>query len=280
MAPASKRWGGDETEIVISPIYDVLIQMPEGVEFFKSSSTLLTVTPVPTNPNIISLKLSPVASPAPISLHIVDTSQNIYTFAVIGGPADLAWEYPKTIVVTKRNENKVKIGAQNPRSIIDAMDVEDAIQIVVGDVPNTSEYNIEFVSGHYMDYAGYAMYGFRVSRKDHKDISNLAGGSPDLKFTIWANNHRLDAGNSYAASREIEWTIEPILSRRETRRKGYEVLRVFVQIRASLLDLEEWSSAFITASNDDGYTRFDFAPLIREFRAPAHSGPEDEGHHE
>lgn len=263
MSPASKRFGGDDVEIGISPIYDVLIQMPEQVEYYRSSSGVLSISAVASNPNMIALKLSPVDNVLPMSLHIVDVQQNIYTFTIIGMPADLAWEYPKTIIVNRRLATKTALGAKNPRSVIDAMDVDDAIQIVVGDVPKTSEYTVELVSGKYQHYEGYVQYAFRMFRTDKASIN-----PEDLKFTIWANDKRLDAGNAYSSSRNVEWTIEPILSRRESRRNGYDVLRVFVQIRASILDLEEWTNAFVTVSDKVGYSRQDFTPIIRPFRAP------------
>lgn len=263
MSPASKRFGGDDVEIGISPIYDVLIQMPEQVEYYRSSSGVLSISAVASNPNMIALKLSPVDNVLPMSLHIVDVQQNIYTFTIIGMPADLAWEYPKTIIVNRRLATKTALGAKNPRSVIDAMDVDDAIQIVVGDVPKTSEYTVELVSGKYQHYEGYVQYAFRMFRTDKASIN-----PEDLKFTIWANDKRLDAGNAYSSSRNVEWTIEPILSRRESRRTGYDVLRVFVQIRASILDLEEWTNAFVTVSDKVGYSRQDFTPIIRPFRAP------------
>ena len=263
MSAASKRFGGDDVEIAISPLYDVLIQMPEAVEYFRSSNSLLQVTSIQSNPNLVTLKLSPTDTVVPISLHLVDVSENIYTFTVVGQPADLAWEYPKTIIVNKRIATKTILGSSNPKSVIDAMDVDDAIQLVVGDVPRTGEYEVEMVSGKYQHYEGYAQYAFRIFKKDKSDID-----TEKLKFTIWANEKRLDGGSLYSSSRNVEWVVEPMLSARETRRRGQKVLRVFVQIRASILDLEEWESAFITVGDGLGYSRFDFQPIIRPFRAP------------
>lgn len=266
MSPASKRFGGDDVEIGISPIYDVLIQMPEQVEYFRSSNAALAVTPVTSNANMVTLKLSAVDDAVPISLHLVDVAQNIYTFTIIGMPADLAFEYPKTIIVNKRIASKTTLGARNPASVINAMDVDDAIQIVVGDVPKTSNFSVEFISGKYQHYEGYAQYAFRLFRGDKGKID-----AKRLNFTIWANDKRLDSGNAFSSSRNVEWTVEPVLSRRESRRRGYDVLRVFVQIRASILDLEDWTSAFITVNDSAGYTRSDFPPLVRSFRAPHNS---------
>jgi hypothetical protein len=265
MSPASKRFGGDDVEVGISPIFDVMIQMPEQVEYFRSSNAALNVTTVASNANMVVLKLAPVDDVLPISLHLVDVQQNIYTFTIIGMPADLAFEYPKTIIVNRRQAVKTVLGAKNPRSIIDAMDVDDATQIVVGDVPKTSDYQVDLVSGKYQHYQGYVMYSFRVSKKDKGKID-----TKKLNYTIWANDKRLDAGNAFSSSRNVEWSIDPILSKRETRRKGHDTLRVFVQIRASILDLEDWTNTFITINDKTGYTRFDFPPLIRSFRAPNH----------
>lgn len=266
MAPASKKFGGDDVEIVISPIYDVLIQMPDAIEYFKSSSSSLIVSPVATNPQMIALKLVVVQQTVPVSLHLVDVNQQIYTFTVIGAPADLAWEYPKTVIVNKKSIEKVQLGSKNPGSILNGMDLDDAVQMVVGDVPNTDEYLVEMVSGKFMHHEGYAQYGFKISRKDKKEISKADDGSPQVKFTIWANNKRLDSGSKYSLSRDVEWTLEPLLSGKDTRRSGIDTLRVFVQIRASILDLEEWPNAFITVSDGFGYTRFDFEPIRRSFR--------------
>ena len=273
MSPASRSNGGDDIEIVISPIYDVIVQMPLDIEFFRvSSATLLTANTVNTNPNMLALKISgAITNPTPISLHVVDVNQHIYTFTIIGMPTDLSFEYPKTIVVSKRRNHKTKLGTENPRSVLDAMDVDDAIQIVVGDFPRTNEYEFEFVSAKYMHHKGYLMYGFRVFRKNRGDVK-----IPDLKFTIWANDQKLDKGENYSTSRDVEWVIEPTLSSRETRRRGYQVARVFVQVRASILTLEEWRTAFITASDNKGYTRFNFPPFIRPFRAPLGEGYSDE----
>lgn len=271
MSPASKRFGGDDVEIGISPIFDVMIQMPEQVEYFRSSNAALNATTVVSNANMVVLKLAPVDDVLPISLHLVDVQQNIYTFTIIGMPADLAFEYPKTIIVNRRQAVKTVLGAKNPRSIIDAMDVDDATQIVVGDVPKTSDYQVELVSGKYQHYQGYVMYSFRVSKKDKGKID-----TKKLNYTIWANDKRLDAGNAFSSSRNVEWSIDPILSKRETRRKGHDTLRVFVQIRASILDLEDWTNTFITINDKTGYTRFDFPPLIRSFRAPNHEEMEQQ----
>lgn len=264
MAPATKAYGGDDIEIIISPIYDVLLQMPSGIEFFRaSSSQLLTAQPVAANPAMITLKVSAeIAKPTPISLHIVDVSQNIYTFTIIGYPTDLSIEYPKTVIVSRRMVREAPLGASNPESLLNAMDISDAIQIVVGDIPRTDEYEVEFVSAKYMHYQGYIMYGFRVFRKDRGNIDEK-----NLTFTAWADSKRLTSEQSYGAKRDIEWVIEPTLSRRESRRRGYEVARVFVQIRASILELERWQSAFLTVADDRSFTKFDFQPFIRAFRS-------------
>ena len=95
-----------------------------------------------------------------------------------------------------------------------------------------------------------------------------------LFFTIWANNKRLNAGNKYSSSKEIEWTIEPLLSKRDSRKNGTDTIRVFVQIKASILDLEDWMSAFITVSDIASYTRYDFKPMIRSRRAPINHSSE------
>ena len=268
MSPASKKFGGDEVELVISPIYNVMLQMPDAVELVDISSSLLTGSVVQTNANLVILKLANLDKPVPISLHIVDVNQNIYTFSVIGQPVDLAWEYAKTIVVNRRTTNKTKIGPQNPQSVIAAMDVDDAIQMVVGDVPNTSEYDVQFLYANFVHYDDFVLYAFRIFRKDHKSIPRDKSGQPDLNFNIWANDKRLDGGSQYAASREIEWSIGDLLSKRDSRRSGYEVLRVFVQIRADILDLEDWTRSFITVANQAGYSRSDFTPLMRPSRAP------------
>ena len=271
MSPASRKLGGDDVEIIISPIFEVLMKMPNDIEFFKTSSSLLTINEVQSNPNLITLKLSDkTGNTIPISLHLVDTEQQIYTFTIIGEPADLDREYPKTIIVNKRRSKDIKIGLSNPTSILEAMDINDAVQLVVGDVPETSEYNVKLTSLNYMHHKGYAMYGFQVFRKDKQKIPRRKNGSPALKFTIWANDKRLNAGNKYSSSKEIEWTIEPLLSKRDSRRNGTDTIRVFVQIKASILDLEDWTSAFITVSDSASYTRHDFKPMMRSRRAPMH----------
>jgi len=263
MSPGSKKFGGDDVEIAISPLFDVIIQMPDQIEYFRSSNNILSVQTIPGNLNMVALKLNPVKNLAPMSLHLIDVNQNIYTFTVIGLPADLSYEYPKTILVNKRSAKKTTIGSQNPDSIFDAMDIDDAIQVTVGDIPKTQEYEAELVSFKYQHYEGYAQYGFRIYRKDQSNV-NLS----DVTFTVWADDKRLDGGPSYRTSREVEWTIQPILTNRETKRRGYTVLRVFLQITASILDVEEWKNTFITIADKDGYTRFDFKPISRPIRPP------------
>lgn len=265
MAPASKKYGGDDIEIIVSPIYDVLLQMPEDVEFFRSSSLeILFVDPVKTNPNILTLKMSPdIANPTPVSLHIVDVSQNIYTFTVIGYPTDLSIEYPKTVIISKRRTEVRKLGPNDPSSLLRAMDINDAVQMVVGDMPRTNEYEVEVVSAKYMHYQGFVMYGFRIFRRDRKKLN-----VENLVFTIWADNQKIEGSTGHSLQRGVEWVIEPTLSARESRRRDYEVARVFVQIRSSIQDIEDWRTAFLTVSDGRGFTKFDFIPFSRSFRAP------------
>ena len=264
MSPGSKKFGGDDVEIAISPLFDVILQMPDQIEYFRASNQILSVQTVPGNLNTIALKLNPVSDLVPMSLHLIDVNQNIYTFTVIGLPADLSYEYPKTILVNKRMSKKTIIGSKNPDSIFESMDIDDAIQVTVGDIPKTQEYFAEIVSFKYKHHEGFATYGFRIYKKDGTTVE-----PSDVTFTMWADDKRLDGGPEYRSSREVEWTIHPILTSRETKRRGYTVLRVFLQVTASILDIEEWKNTFITISDKNGYTRFDFKPITRPIRPPS-----------
>jgi hypothetical protein len=261
MSPASPFFGGDDVEVVVSPLYDVVIQMPKSIQHIRPSNALLSATPIKGLPNMVALKFAPIQDPMPVSLHLVDVDSEIYTFTILGTPVDLAWEYPKTIIIKKRRVKQTQLGASNPASFLDAMDIDDAVPLVVGSAPRTDEYQIEITTARYMHYEAYGFYGFRIFRKDHGNLD-----PNDLKFTMWANNRRIDGGENYSLSRQVEWAVNPALSQRESRRHGYTVLRVFVQIRGSILDFEEWNSAFITVADPKSYTRFDFKPIIREFR--------------
>ena len=287
MSPGNKWFGGDDVEIAISPIFDIVMQMPDSVEWFNPSSDSLIVEKVPKQPTMLKLKLKPIQSPVPMSLQIVDVYQKIWTFTVIGVKADIATEYPKTILVNKKVVRKTVIGSRNPSSILNALPIEYAVQVVVGDLPNTSEFKPALVGSTYMHHEGYATYLFSVSKKDGSAFEKVAQGQgPNLKFTMWANGHRIDGGGLTASgdagsptnsdkesttsglTRDVEWTIENAsLSKAATHKNGKETYIVICQVRASLLDLEDWVGSFVTISDSSGYTRFDFAPYRREFRA-------------
>jgi hypothetical protein len=285
MSPGNKWFGGDDVEIAISPIFDIVMQMPDAVDWFNPSSDSLVVEKVPKTPNLLKLKLKPIDNPVPMSLQVVDVYQKIWTFTVVGVKADLAMEYPKTIMINKKIITKTIIGAKNPNSIINALPIDYAVQVAVGDAPNTSEFKIEPRGATYMHHEGYATYLFAVSRKDGSAVEKTGGDVPNLKFTMWANNHRIDGGSlasggsagtgaqndpaSAGLTRDVEWTVDTNhLSKSETRRNGRETYIVICQVRASILDLEDWGSAFITVSDSTGYTRLDFLPYSRDFRAP------------
>jgi hypothetical protein len=282
MSPGNKWYGGDDAEIVISPIFDIVVQMPESIDWFNPSSDMLTVQKVPNNPNMIKLKLKPIENPVPMSLQIVDNTQKIWTFTVIGVRADLAMEYPKTIIVNKKVVKKTVLGATNPGSIVSALPLDYAVQMVVGDAPNTSEFKVELMGSTYKHYEGYATYIFNVSRRDGSTFEKLTTSHiPNLKFTLWANQQRVDGGGlklqkddegPAGMSRDVEWTVDTMyLSKSATRKNGRETYVVICQVRASVLDLEDWESAFITVADSSGYTRFDFEPYKRDFRAPVKS---------
>jgi hypothetical protein len=280
MSPGNKWFGGDDVEISISPIFDIVMQMPEAIDWFNPSSDSLLVSKIPNQPTLLKLKLKPIDSPVPMSLQIVDVNQKIWTFTVVGVRADLATEYPKTIIINKKVVTKTQIGAKNPSSIINALPVDYAVQMVVGDAPNTSEFKVDLLGATYMHHEGYAQYLFGISKKDGGAFEKIGtDATPALKFTMWANNHRIDGGgNKYEKSsddqsvgltKKVEWTIDTsTLSKAATRKSGKETYIVICQVRASILDLEDYSSAFITISDKSGYTRFDFKPYSRDFRAP------------
>jgi hypothetical protein len=280
MSPGNKWFGGDDVEIAISPIFDIVMQMPDPIEWFNPSSDSLTVSKIPNHPTLLKLKLKPIENPVPMSLQIVDVNQKIWTFTVVGVKADLATEYPKTLIVNKKIVKKTIIGARNPQSIINALPLDYAVQMVVGDQPNTSEFQISLLGATYMHHEGYATYMFSVARKDGSSIEkNTADQTPNLKFTLWSNNRRIDGGGLKmqkeseesvgGLSRDVEWTVDlENLSKSASKKNGRETLIVICQVRASILDLEDWRSAFITVSDSAGYTRFDFQPYSRDFRAP------------
>lgn len=295
MSPGNKWFGGDDVEVAISPIFDVILQMPDSVEWFTASNEALTVEKVPKQPTMLKLKLKPINNPVPMSLQIVDVYQKIWTFTVIGVKADLATEYPKTLLVNKRVVRKTVIGSSNPNSILNALPLEYAIQAVVGDLPNTSEFKTELAGATYMHHEGYATYLFSVSKKDGSNFEKMAQSkTPNLRFTLWANGHRIDGGGvttqgskkpdptaddsaPSVMTRDVEWTIETsTLSKSATRKSGKETYIVVCQIRTSLIDLEEWNDVFITISDAGSYSRFDFKPYRREFRAPS-SSQDDSG---
>ncbi|RZM28158.1 MAG: hypothetical protein EOO88_10075 [Pedobacter sp.] len=266
MAPASAKWGGDEVEIVISPVFDIVIEMPEAIEAVTPSSKSLTATEIKSNPRKMRLHLDAVKVQTPISMHVIDISKNLYTFTIIGAPADFNWEYVKTIMVNKRRMTVPELGSGDEASFLNGLDVSDAVQMVVGDVRRTDEYKLDLISARYNP--GYIQYNFRLTWRDQSDLRKIL--LEKISTTLWANDLRLDGGAD--SSRDIHWIRSVQLSEVETKLFGRPVARLSVQVRASVLDIEEWKSAFVTLSDSNGYTKADFAPFIRDFRMPAGGG--------
>lgn len=263
--PANSK-GGDETEIFISSPYDVIVKMPESIKSANSSNQVLKVDKLPGSPNLLRLKSAPVKERTPISLHVIDTMNNIYLFHAIAVPADLSIEYPKIITVNRKSSKSQSIGLSEDELFFKGLGVEDAIQYTVGDIPQSNEYLIEIVSTQYNP--GIVQYNFRIMWRNKHKMTPIDPSK--LVYTFWANDLRLDGGPKYSFSRLVEWRQDEkgILSKIDSRRRNRPVIRVSAQIKASLLELETWRSAFVTIADDTGYSRQDFSPLIRPFRAP------------
>ncbi len=262
--------GGDLLRIIMSQIGPVVINMPVNINSTTDNQQDLEVKMVPNSVNMVQLTVKNNRFKI-IPFSMIDHQGAIWNFEVVIVPTDLAIEYPRSIIVSRKYTEDPVLGNRNPLSIINALPLEDAITEVVDGKNRSDSYEVDFKGANYMMDQKYAAFFFEITSKDGR--SSLS--TKDLGFSLWANNIKIGGMKKESKipynQRQVYFTVSKKLSQQATKERGMPVLKLAVLVKIKLQDLENWKNSFIIVQNNKEFTLKNFPSFIRDYRASVDS---------
>jgi hypothetical protein len=272
VAPANNQQSGDLAEFVLNPSTMVTIHMPTLVDTVSTSMNIIEAQKSESFPHIIFVKIANqqgLENITPVGMHIIDTQGDIYTFRVlVTAELDLDKEYPSTIIIKQKIVSEPTLVKSDYQTALENLIPADSIIMLTGGVPKTQDFHLSMRSSNFKNHMGYITIPFLLTHRANKKF-NIA----DLTFTFWVNGEPIAEGLSHeGATKNVFWQRLPSLTDYYSRYNGYQTEFITVKVRASTLEIENWQNNFVTIHNKTGYSRFDFEPMRRSFRAPISTG--------